>query len=126
MNKLSLSLLLCILLSVESFKASADVRLPAIIGDHMVLQQNSTVTLWGWCDPNEKIRLKADWDTTTYSTTGTSGAKWSVQPKTPSAGRPFKINIKGNNAIVLQDVVVGEVWICSGQSNMEMNMTWGL
>ena len=60
------------------FSAKADVRLPSIIGDHMVLQQKTTVALWGWCEPNEKINIKVGWDTTTYHATGTSGAKWNV------------------------------------------------
>lgn len=108
------------------FTASANVRLPAIIGSHMVLQQNSKVTIWGWCEPGEKIKLKADWDTATYATTGNGNAKWSIQLQTPAAGGPFTISINGNNKILLEDVLIGEVWVCSGQSNMEMNVNWGL
>jgi sialate O-acetylesterase len=106
--------------------AYADVRLPAVIGTHMVLQQNSQVNIWGWCDPGEKISIKADWDTASYTTSGGSNAKWIVQLKTPAAGGPFKITIRGNNSIVLDDVLTGEVWDCSGQSNMEMSFTWGV
>ena len=106
--------------------AKSEVRLPAIIGSHMVLQQNSLVKLWGWCEPNEKIRVSNTWDTTTYFCKGETNAKWSLTIKTPSAGGPFSITIQGNNKIELQDVMVGEVWICSGQSNMQMNYYWGL
>jgi sialate O-acetylesterase len=109
-----------------SFSAIANVRLPAIIGSHMVLQQNSKVTIWGWAEPGEKVKLKADWDTTTYTATGSFAAKWSIQLQTPAAGGPYNISIDGNNNIVLEDVMIGEVWVCSGQSNMEMNVGWGL
>jgi len=109
-----------------SISATANIRLPAIIGSHMVLQQKSNVTLWGWCDPGEKVKIKVGWDTTQYVATGTSGAKWRVQLATPVAGGPYTISIDGNNKILLEDVMVGEVWVCSGQSNMEMSVNWGL
>jgi sialate O-acetylesterase len=115
----SLSLLL-------SFAVSAQVRLPAIIGDHMVLQQNTNVKIWGWCDVGEKITLKASWDTTSYKATGSPDAAWSIELKTPSASGPYTIDINGKNAIVLNDVLIGEVWLCGGQSNMEMSAGWGL
>jgi sialate O-acetylesterase len=111
---------------VFALAAFADVRLPAIIGDHMVLQQSTTVTLWGWCDPGEKVSVRTGWDTATYVATGTAGATWQLSLPTPKAGGPFTITIKANNTITLDDVLVGEVWLCSGQSNMEMNMGWGL
>lgn len=113
-------------LIILSYQAFADVRLPAVIGDHMVLQQNSTVKIWGWCDPQEKISLKTGWDTITYTATGGSDAKFSVELKTPSAGGPYKITINGRNSIVIDDVLIGEVWLCSGQSNMEMSVSWGV
>ncbi len=99
----------------------AEVRLPAIIGNHMVLQQRSETKIWGWCDPNEKITVKTSWDTTNFKTTGGSNAKFSLAIRTPAAGGPFTITISGNNNITLDDVLVGEVWLCSGQSNMSMN-----
>ncbi len=105
---------------------SGQLRLPAVLGSHMVLQQRSDVKLWGWCDPGERIQVNTGWDTTTYKTSGTSAAKWSLSVKTPAAGGPYTITIKGNTTLTLEDVMVGEVWVCSGQSNMEMNVTWGL
>ncbi|TMI85559.1 MAG: sialate O-acetylesterase [Bacteroidetes bacterium] len=92
----------------------------------MVLQQKSDVTIWGWCDAGEKIKLKTTWDTTTYNTVGSSSARWSLQVKTPVGGGPYQITIDGNNKTVLDDVLVGEVWLCSGQSNMEMSVSWGI
>jgi len=120
-NVLTLLILLCFY-----FSATATIRLPAIIGDHMVLQRNSTVKIWGWCDATEKIKLNTAWDTTTYNATGGSNAKWMIELKTPSAGGPYKITITGSNTIVIDDVLIGEVWLCSGQSNMEMSVSWGL
>lgn len=97
----------------------ADIRLPSIIGSHMVLQQNAKVKLWGWSAPSEKITIKVSWDTTTYTSTGNRGARWVTEINTPAAGGPHTIRIKGGNEILLEDVMVGEVWLCGGQSNME-------
>jgi sialate O-acetylesterase len=117
---------LLFLFTVVSFSGFATVRLPAIIGSHMVLQQQSEVKIWGWCEPGEKISIKVSWDTTTYRATGNSNAKWSLNIKTGAAGGPYKISIAGHNTIELDDVMLGEVWVCSGQSNMEMSYNWGL
>ncbi len=106
--------------------SSANVSLPAIFGNHMVLQQNSNVNIWGWSDPNEKIKIKTSWDTTTYITTASGSAKWKLLIKTPKAGGPHTITITGRNNLELQDVMIGEVWLASGQSNMEMSMNWGM
>ena len=92
----------------------------------MVLQQKSNVTIWGWSEPGEKITIRVGWDTTKYLATGSSGAKWKVEVPTPAGGGPYSISIDGNNKILLEDVLVGEVWVCSGQSNMEMSVNWGL
>jgi sialate O-acetylesterase len=106
--------------------ALADVRLPAVLGSHMVLQQKSLVNFWGWCEPGEKVKITTSWDTATYTATGNSGAQWKLKLPTPAAGGPFRITVTGNNKIELEDVLVGEVWLCSGQSNMEMSVNWGL
>jgi sialate O-acetylesterase len=98
----------------------AAVRLPSIIGSHMVLQQNGEARLWGWCNPGEKITIKTSWDTISYRLTGEATAKWSQKIKTPTAGGPYKIII--NESIVIDDVMIGEVWLCSGQSNMERSV----
>ncbi|MEI7828526.1 MAG: sialate O-acetylesterase [Prolixibacteraceae bacterium] len=117
MKKVILPLVLLSLLILANLCSFAEVRLPAILGSHMVLQQNREVNLWGWCGPSEKITVKCSWDTIRYTTTGTSGAKWSLLIKTPSSGGPYSITINENT--VLEDVMIGEVWVCSGQSNME-------
>ena len=109
-----------------TLSAEANVRLPAVIGDNMVLQQKSSVKIWGWADPGEKVIITASWNNKTDSVKTNENGKWLLAVQTPSAGGPFAVTIKGYNTIVLQNVLVGEVWICSGQSNMEMNYYWGL
>lgn len=126
MKKTFLPVLLLLTLILFSLSAYANVQLPAIFGSHMVLQQNSTVKIWGWSEPGEKINIKVDWDTTTYTTSASGSARWKLTLKTPSAGGPHTITINGRNTIELQDVLIGEVWLCSGQSNMEMNINWGM
>ncbi len=103
--------------------AFADVRLPAIIADNMVLQQKSTVALWGWADPGEAIEIKNSWDKKTIKIKADEKGGWQVKLKTVSAGGPYNIVIKGNNTITLNNVLLGEVWLCSGQSNMEFPLS---
>jgi sialate O-acetylesterase len=117
MKKTACTFFVSFLLIIISIALSAAVRLPSILGSHMVLQQNSEVKLWGWCGPAEKIIIKTSWDTITYKTTGSSSAKWSRKIKTPEAGGPYTITINGST--LLEDVMIGETWLCSGQSNME-------
>lgn len=102
----------------------ADVRLPAIIGDHMVLQQDQPVTIWGWAEPGETVKVKGSWQWFFgESTQADKNGKWQVEIKTPKADDDPKIlTIRGNNKIVLKDILIGEVWVCSGQSNMEYSM----
>ena len=99
----------------------ADVKLPAVIGDGMVLQQKALVNVWGWADPGEKVDVKASWQWVFgKSVRAGKDGKWKISIKTPKAGGPHRITIKGKNTIKLDNVLTGEVWIGSGQSNMEM------
>ncbi len=107
--------LLTLLMIVPS--AQAKVNLPAIIGDHMVLQQQSEVTLWGWAEPNETIVIKAQWAPKSITTTADAKGNWHVTLTTPKAGGTYQIQI---NDRVVKDVLIGEVWLASGQSNMQM------
>ena len=126
MKKNMLPCLMILLCDLSFLVTFADVRLPAIISNHMVLQQNTTVKIWGWADPAEKISVSTSWDTATITAITASSAKWNLLLKTPAAGGPYTITIKANNTIVLEDVLIGEVWDCSGQSNMEMHFNWGI
>ena len=97
----------------------AAVRLPALISDNMVLQQKSKVALWGWADPGEKVYITTGWNNkTTNVITGADG-KWITSVKTSAAGGPYTIHFKGSNEITVKNVLLGEVWLASGQSNME-------
>ena len=99
---------------------TADVRLPAVFSDQMVLQQRSSVVVWGWAEPGERVRVKGSWQWLGGATTvADDRGTWRVQLNTPRAGGPHTLTIQGNNEIVLNDVLIGEVWVCSGQSNME-------
>ena len=109
---------ICLFLSL-SVNLTAAIRLPNIIGSHMVLQQKSTVKIWGWAAPAEKVIIKTSWDNKTYEATTSNGAKWVSNLQTPTAGGPYQITISASNTIVLEDVLIGEVWVCGGQSNME-------
>jgi len=109
---------ICLFLSL-SVNLTAAIRLPNIIGSHMVLQQKSTVKIWGWAAPAEKVIIKTSWDNKTYEATTSNGAKWVSNIQTPTAGGPYQITISASNTIVLEDVLIGEVWVCGGQSNME-------
>jgi len=106
--------------------ASANVVLPAIFSDNMVLQRNSEVKIWGWGSPKEEITITTSWNNKEYKTTPNNEANWKLDIRTPEAGGPFEISIKGYNQISLKNILIGEVWLCSGQSNMEMNASWGI
>lgn len=103
--------------------ALADVTLPAIFSSGMVLQQKSTVTIWGWAQPGEKIDAKGSWMWFGTGTRADQDGKWSLRVRTSKAGGPHTLTIKGDNEIVLDDLLFGEVWVCSGQSNMEYTMS---
>jgi sialate O-acetylesterase len=104
----------------------ANVSLPNIFGDNMVLQRNSEVKIWGWANPKEEIRLISSWNHQEYKVAANNQAQWELKIKTPEAGGPFTISIKGYNEVVLKNILIGEVWVCSGQSNMEMSASWGI
>lgn len=108
------------------FVSSANITLPAVISSNMVLQQKASVKLWGWGAPTEKVYITTTWGSEKDSAVVTENAKWQVAINTPAAGGPYTITIKGSNTIVLENVLIGEVWVCSGQSNMEFNYNWGL
>jgi sialate O-acetylesterase len=104
----------------------AAIRLPALVGNNMVLQQNDSVTIWGWANPSEKITVFTGWDNKTATVTTSGDAKWALKVRTPAAGGPYEIRLKGDNEIVLKNILIGEVWLCSGQSNMEFSYYNGI
>lgn len=126
MNKNTLTLTLPLLIAAMTNPLEANVTLPALFSDHMVLQQNTEVTVWGWAKPLEKISVVASWDGVQVKTQADNHANWQVKLKTPTAGGPHTITVSGYNTIVLQDVLIGEVWLCAGQSNMEWSAAVGI
>ncbi|HZI26040.1 MAG TPA: sialate O-acetylesterase [Chryseolinea sp.] len=101
----------------------AQIKLPVIFSDHMVIQQQTTLPIWGWAHPSQNVTVKVSWDTTTIRTKSDNGTFWKTTIKTPAAGGPHTITIKaGNDVRTLEDVMAGEVWLASGQSNMEWSM----
>ncbi len=116
--------LFCLILL--SFKVSASITLPAIFSNGMVLQRNSTVSIWGWATPKESISISTEWNSQVYTTITPSSSKWEILINTPKEGGPYNINIKGYTEIQLTNILIGEVWLCSGQSNMEMSASWGI
>lgn len=111
-------LILCFLFSGTFLQAG--IKLPSILGDNMVLQQQSTVKLWGEANAKSKVTVKTSWNKKIYTTVSDAEEKWMVNIETPSAGGPYEIIINDGTATVLKNILIGEVWFCSGQSNMEM------
>ena len=115
-------------LLLASLSCSSKVLLPAVFTDHMVLERNTTVAIWGWSNPSENIRVTGSWASgDTARTKATNDGRWRVDLPTGGAGGPYTVTIQdpwGN--VILNDVLLGEVWICSGQSNMEFTANWGL
>ncbi len=112
-NKLGI---LSIIFFFVSAPAWANVTLPSIVGDGMVLQRDETVKVWGWASPNEKVTVS--FMNKNYSAKTGNDGKWMVKLNPMKAGGPYSMIIKGNNKIVLNDILIGDVWVCSGQSNM--------
>ena len=117
--------IVCILFSFFfSLYLMANISLPKIFADNMVLQRNQLIPVWGWAAPNEKITLQ--FNKQTKVTKADKAGKWSVKLEPEMAGGPYQLIITGKNKITIDNILVGEVWICSGQSNMEMPIAgWG-
>ncbi len=101
--------------------ATADVTLPALFSDHAVLQQQAAIPVWGWADVGEQVMVTLG-DAQQTATAGADG-KWSVALPKCQAGGPLMLVVQGKNTVQVADVVVGEVWLCSGQSNMAMSVS---
>ncbi|MEG2163888.1 MAG: sialate O-acetylesterase [Bacteroidales bacterium] len=107
--------------------AKAQVGLPAVFSDNMVLQQRSDVPVWGWGNPNQEIKVVGSWAISdTISTRINDKGEWCLMLKTSEAGGPYSVSVLGENKIVFDDVMLGEVWLCSGQSNMAWTPESGL
>ncbi|MBE9601895.1 sialate O-acetylesterase [Pedobacter sp. MC2016-24] len=100
---------------------AAHIKLPALVGDGMVLQRSVPIPIWGWAAPSEQITIV--FNKKTYTTTGGSDGTWSLKMDAQEAGGPYTMKLKGENKISIQDIMIGDVWLCSGQSNMGVRMS---
>lgn len=116
------SCIIYILLSLCILKLDAKIILPSILGDNMVLQQNTEVNLWGKANPNSEVRIKTSWNLKEYLFVSNKNGEWIQKIETPQAGGPYEISISDGEEFIIKNVLIGEVWLCSGQSNMEHTM----
>jgi sialate O-acetylesterase len=103
-------------------KSIATVKLPPFIADNMVLQQQASPLVWGWSDTKNKVSITTSWNKKKYTIAPDEQGKWKVNIATPAAGGPYEMVITDGSSITLKNILIGEVWLCSGQSNMEMQM----
>lgn len=120
MKKYFLCAWIFVILIALSNTLSAEIKLPAIFCDNMVLQQQSEVAIWGTAGKNASVKVTTSWNHKSYSATSSADGKWKLKVSTPKAGGPYEITISDGKTVKLKNVLIGEVWVCSGQSNMEM------
>jgi sialate O-acetylesterase len=110
-----------LLLSFLFLSASAQIKLPRLIRDSMVLQRDTRLKLWGWASAGEKVAVS--FQRKTYRTTTGRDGKWTLFLPPQKTGGPYALQVKGKNEITLNGVLVGDVWVCAGQSNMVHQMS---
>ncbi len=117
--KRGLLLMLAVMLALS---AQGEITLPKIVGDNMVLQRNANVNIWGWAEPNARITIENTWSDHKYETKANAQGEWQLMMATPDRGDKQSISIQENRdtPTIVADIMIGEVWICSGQSNMSM------
>jgi sialate O-acetylesterase len=101
---------------------NAQVKLASLFTNNMVLQQQSNVPIWGWDKAGSNVTVSTSWNKKSYKATVNANGKWIVKIATPVYGGPYSVTVKGGNTIKLDSVLIGEVWLCTGQSNMEIPM----
>ena len=117
MKKISI---LAVALACVFGAAQAKVTLPSVIGSNMVLQRNADVNLWGTADANKKVTITASWTKDKFSVKADDNGKWATTIPTVDAGGPYTLTFDDGEKTELTNILLGEVWVCSGQSNMEM------
>ncbi len=118
MNRIANTLLLVSALMIAQV-CQANIKLPHIISSHMVLQQKSQCPLWGWANPGEEVKVQCSWGVNVQAVTGVNG-RWEVTVTTPSYGGPYTITFNGDNSITLNDIMIGDVYVASGEVNMQI------
>ncbi|MFZ2146454.1 MAG: sialate O-acetylesterase [Sedimentisphaerales bacterium] len=119
-----------VLLLVNAGTVLADVKLPAVISDNMVLQRDKSVdpapdgkvSICGWADPGEEVMVGVSWHSMRWAVTAGDNGRWEFAMNSPKTGGPYEMTFSGKNTITLKNIMVGEVWVCSGQSNMQMSV----
>ena len=119
-NRKGFASLLCLSILLIFQTAFSQVRLPRLISDGMVLQRNADVKIWGWAAADEKIRI--NFRDKTYHTTADKNGDWAIILSESKAGGPYQMEIYASNHITLKNILIGDVWVCSGQSNMDLTM----
>ncbi len=118
---------LIILLTYFAVFSEAKVRFASVFTDNMVLQRNSKVSVWGWANPGEQVRLVGSWSPTdTIVVKSNNQSFWSAKIETTDTGGPYTLTAIDNEKTVLSNILLGEVWVCSGQSNMEWSVNSGI
>ncbi len=107
---------------ISSANLFAEIKLPAIFCDNMVMQQQTDAAIWGKANKNTTVKVTTSWNGKSYTTNSTADGSWKLKVTTPKAGGPYEVTISDGKALKLKNVLIGEVWVCSGQSNMEMPM----
>jgi sialate O-acetylesterase len=113
-------ILILLISTLSALTGYCQIKLPGMFGDHMVIQRSQPVPVWGWSSPNETVEVK--FNQQQKKTTADKNGKWILKLDPEPAGGPFDLSVEGKNRVVIHDVLVGEVWLCSGQSNMEFQL----
>lgn len=113
--------IMVVLCFLGSFQIQAQIKLPSLFTDNMLLQQQMETPIWGWATKNGTISIRTSWDSKTYEVKVDKHGKWQTKVRTPIAGGAYEISVQQDSEIkIIKNVLIGEVWLCSGQSNMEM------
>lgn len=115
-------LALFLVYSINVNNAFSEIKMPAIFGDNMVLQQQTNAAIWGNASAGATVTVKTSWNGKSHTVKAGADGKWKTKVQTPAAGGPYTITISDGKPLVIRNVMIGEVWVCSGQSNMEMPM----
>jgi sialate O-acetylesterase len=115
-------LFVILFLLVYGKSSFATVKLPYFFSDNMVLQQQTDAAVWGWAKANASIQVTTSWNKKKYTVKADASGNWKVKVSTPAAGGPYEMTITDGEPVTIHNILIGEVWLCSGQSNMEMPM----
>lgn len=110
------------LLLLGASATQAKIKMFPLFTDNMVLQQNTKAPIWGEAKAGKNVKVTTSWNNRTYTVKADSKGRWRIDVDTPSAGGPYEVSVSDGKPVVLRDVMIGEVWLCTGQSNMQMPM----